>query len=192
MKKAYIIHGWGGNPEEGCFPWLKKELEANGFQVEIPAMPNTNYPQIETWVAHLQNIIQEPDKDTYLIGHSIGTQTIMRYVETIPEDTKIGGIIFLAGFINLLDTAYEAEEEKDIAKPWLETPINFEKIKLHTTNITALFSDNDECVPLSDKDIFKEKLNAKIIVEHNKGHFSEGDGIKELPSLLDSVLGIAS
>lgn len=191
MKKADIIHGWDGYPEEGCFPWLKKQLEANGFQVEVPEMPDTDNPKIDVWIPHLQKIIQNPDKDTYLIGHSIGTQTIMRYVETLPENTKLGGIVFLAGFIHLLDTAYEDEEDREIAKPWLETPINWEKIKQTTNNITAIFSDNDECVPLSDKDIFKEKLNAEIIIEHNKGHFSEDSGIKELPSLLNAVLEMA-
>jgi len=30
MKRVFIIHGWGGNPEEGWLPWLKKELEAKG------------------------------------------------------------------------------------------------------------------------------------------------------------------
>ena len=36
-----------------------------------------------------------------------------------------------------------------------------------------------------------KKVGAEIIVEHNKGHFSGSDGIKELPSLLDAVLKIA-
>jgi hypothetical protein len=26
-KRVFIIHGWEGYPEEGWFPWLKKELE---------------------------------------------------------------------------------------------------------------------------------------------------------------------
>ena len=30
MKKVFIIHGWEGYPEEGWFPWLKKELESRG------------------------------------------------------------------------------------------------------------------------------------------------------------------
>ena len=28
MQRVFIIHGWDGYPEEGWFPWLKKELEA--------------------------------------------------------------------------------------------------------------------------------------------------------------------
>jgi esterase/lipase len=36
MKKVFIIHGWDGYPEEGWFPWLKKELEKKGFSVFVP------------------------------------------------------------------------------------------------------------------------------------------------------------
>jgi len=45
MKRAYIIHGWDGYPEEGWFPWLKKELENKGYHVEIPSMPNSKHPK---------------------------------------------------------------------------------------------------------------------------------------------------
>lgn len=27
-KKFFIIHGWGANPQDDWFPWLKKEFDA--------------------------------------------------------------------------------------------------------------------------------------------------------------------
>ncbi len=171
MKRVFIIHGWGGNPEEGWFPWLKKELEAKGFTVTVPAMPNTDEPKIETWVPFLKEQIGKADENTYLVGHSMGCQTIMRYLEGL-ADEKIGGIVFAAGFFNLKNENLEDDEERAIAKPWLETPIDTNKILTHVDKITAVFSDNDDWVPLSDSEIFKERLKAKIIIEHNKSHSS--------------------
>ena len=55
-------------------------------------------------------------------------------------------------------------------------------------NIIAVFSDDDPDVPMSDSRLFKEKLNAKIITEHNKGHFSDDAGVKELPVILNEIL----
>ena len=110
----------------------------------------------------------------------------MRYLETLPEKTKIGGIVFVAGFFNL--PFLETKEEKEIAKPWLNNRINTDKIKMLTKNIVAIFSDDDQDVPLSDSKLFKERLNAKIIIEHNKGHFSDDAGIKELPVVLNKIL----
>lgn len=42
MKKAILIHGWEGYPEEGWRPWLKGELEKHGFEVIIPEEANTS------------------------------------------------------------------------------------------------------------------------------------------------------
>lgn len=185
MEKIYLIHGWGGNPNgEAWFPWLKEELEKKGYSLEIPEMPDTNNPKINEWVEKLKEIIK-PNNKTYLIGHSIGCQAILRYLEQLPEDSKIKGLIFVAGWFDLLETAYEGEEEKEIAKPWIETPIDLDKVKKHTDNILAIFSDNDSCVPLSDSEIFKEKLDAKIIIKNNEGHFNETQEIKEIIDFIE-------
>ena len=192
MKKVYIIHGWGGYKEEGCFPWLKKELQSRNFEIFNPAMPNPLNPKIDEWVSFLNNLIGIPNEDTYLFGHSIGAQTILRYLESLPDKSRIGGAVFLAGWINLTNKAFEDEEDAKIAKPWLETPINWEKVKSHTHQFIAIFSNNDTLVPLSDSEIFKEKLGAKIIIENNKGHFSGSDNIDNLPSALQAILDISN
>ncbi len=191
MKRVFIIHGWGGNPEEGIFPHLKKELQNRGFEVFNPLMPDPLKPKIEIWVQFLKDQISVPDEDTILFGHSIGAQTILRYLESLPENSKIGGAVFLAGWVHLTDEAYEDEEDPKIAKPWLETPLNWNKIKFHSNKFIAIFSDNDPVVPISDAEIFKNKLGAEIIIEHNKEHFSGSSGIKELSSALNSILKIA-
>ena len=115
----------------------------------------------------------------------------MRYLESLPTDAKIGGAVFLAGWVHLTDEAYETEEDKEIAKLWLETPLNWAKIKSHTNRFIGIFSDNDPLVPISDAKIFEGSLGAKIITEHEKEHFSRSSGIKELPSALEAMLEIA-
>ncbi len=189
MKRVFIVHGWGGYPKEGWFPWLKKELEKKGFKVEIPAMPETAYPKINTWVSHLKKIVGAADEETFFVGHSIGCQTIMRYLETI-KNKKIGGAVLVAGWVHLTDAALETDEDRKIAKPWLETPIDWNAIKKH--RFAAIFSDDDPLIPLSDSKIFRSRLGAKIIIEKNKKHFSGSDNITELKSALDELLAISS
>ncbi len=191
QKRVFIIHGWGGYPEEGCFPQLKKELEAKGFIVKNPAMPNSLRPEIETWVNYLKEQIGAPDENVILFGHSIGVQTILRYLESLPKGVKIAGAVFLAGWMHLTEVTYEEEGDREIAKPWLETPINVEKIKQHVKKFIAIFSDDDGFIPIENRAMFEERLGAKTIVEHQRGHFKGSDGIKELPSALSAVLEIA-
>lgn len=191
QKRAFLIHGWSGHIENGIFPWLKENLEKRGFVVYAPKMPDPGNPKINTWVPFLSEQIGVPNENTFLFGHSMGVQAILRYLESISSGSKIGGAVFLAGFTHLTDEAYEEEEDQEIAKPWLGTPINWNKVKSSVGKFIAIFSDNDPFVPLSDSDIFKENLGAKIIIENRKGHFSDSDGIKELPSALSSVLEVA-
>ncbi|MEK6840980.1 MAG: alpha/beta fold hydrolase [Nanoarchaeota archaeon] len=187
MKKVFIIHGWGGNPKEPWFVWIKKELEKRNFKVIIPKMPNPNYPKINVWVSKLKKQIKNPDENTYLIGHSIGCQTILRYLQVLNK--KIGGCIFVAGWFDLKNLE---KEEKPIAKPWIKNKINFNKIKTTTKNFIAILSDNDPYGALNlNKKIFKNKLGAKVIIEHNKGHLSPDYNIARLPSALKAILNIS-
>ena len=93
-KRAIIAHGWDGYPEEGWFPWLKSELEARGFEVLVPQLPEANSPSIYNWVPALAEAVGTPDENTYFVGHSMGCQTIARYLETLPEGAKVGGAVF--------------------------------------------------------------------------------------------------
>ena len=97
MKRIFMIHGWDGSTENHWFPWLKKELEKIGFKVIVPKMPDTSSPKINTWVPFLEKSVGIIDNDTFFIGHSIGCQTIMRYLEKLDNKQKIGGIVFVAG-----------------------------------------------------------------------------------------------
>lgn len=189
MKRVFIIHGWDGYPEEGWFPWLKKELESKDFKVFVPAMPNASEPKIETWVPFIAKLVGEADKNTYLIGHSIGCQAIIRYLQTLPESVKIGGAVFVAGWYNLRNL--ETEEEKRIAGPWVNEPRDDKKIREAVNRAIAIFSDDDPFVVPENQTRWKELIGAKIIIEHNKGHINGEAGIKELPSILNSILELA-
>ena len=173
MKKIYLIHGWGGDNEGGWFKPLTEKLREQGLEVIAPNMPETINPKIERWVGFLQENIKNIDKDTYFIGHSIGCQAIMRYLEGLDKEIKIGGCIFVAGWFNLTDKTWDEQYTKEIAKPWLNKKINFDKIKKHTEKFLAIFSDDDPVVPLTDANLFKNNLNANIIIIKERGHIEE-------------------
>ncbi len=183
MKRVIIVHGWYDSPEGSWFPWLKRKLEEKGFKVDVPAMPDTNIPKIDAWVKKLEETAGKPDRDTFLVGHSIGCQTIMRYLEK--TGAKIGGILFVAGWFTLKGLG---AEEQIVAKPWLETQIDTDKVRDSAGKIIAIFCDDDLYVPISNAETFKKRLNAEIIMQTGKGHFSGEDGVTELPEALDAIL----
>lgn len=188
MKRAIIIHCWEGYPEYCWYPYVKNKLEEKGFRVEVPAFPDAENPKLEAWLPKLKEVIGEPDEDLYLIGHSLGCITIMRYLETLADDQKVGGVVFVAGFTE--NVGY------DEIKTFFETPVDLEKIKGKAKNgFVAIHSNNDPHVDLKYADIFKEKLNAEVIIKNNSGHFSgaiEGENAcLELPDVVKSVEKLA-
>ncbi len=185
MKRAIIVHGWDFNPNMNWYPWLKEELEKKGYRVIVPSMPETSEPKIKNWISHLKKTIGKLDENTLLIGHSMGCQTIMRYLEGSDYDKKVN-VIFVAGWFKLNNL--EGEEVESIAKPWLDTPINFNKIKSKINSIIVLLSSNEpyNCLKENGK-TFKEKLGAKVLTLKNKGHFTEEDNIKKLPEILQFI-----
>lgn len=189
-KRIFIIHGWGGSPEEGWRPWLKAELEKSGFKVYIPAMPDTNYPKLDVWLEALTKVVVKPDADCYFVGHSLGCITILRYLEKMGPGQKICGAVLVAGFSDMEITVGEDESVKEISS-FFEAPIDFGKVKNHCNKFVAIHSDNDPYVPLRYGDIFKEKLGAEVVIKHNMSHFSGDDGISELPCVLQAVFKIS-
>lgn len=189
MKRAIIIHCWGGYTDYCWYPWAKKELEKKGFDVQVPAFPDTDNPKLSAWLSTLKESIGKPDENLYLIGHSLGNPTIMRYLETLKEDEKIGGMIMVAGFTENLGFPE--------IKNFFEKPFDFPKIKSRVKNgIYAIQSDNDPYVDLRFADILKEKLGVKVIVKHGANHFSgavEGEETcSELPDVIDVIEKLSS
>jgi len=190
-KRVFIVHGWDGYPEEGWFPWLKRELEAKGFTVLVPQLPEPSQPRIHTWVPALAQTVGTADTECYFVGHSMGCQTIARYLATLPAGMQVGGAVFVAGFFKHLSGLENDPEVVATDKHWLETPIDLDNVKSHLINSVAIFSDNDPFVPLDNQADFTQRLGSTVITERGMGHFSGSDGVTKLPVALQSILDIS-
>lgn len=181
MKRIFIVHGWAGGPSGDWIGWAKQQFEAKGFEVVAPEMPDTLHPNIEVWVSCLRDLVGEPDTDTYFVGHSIGCQTILRYLETV--GTQVGGAVFVAGWFGLENL--ESPEVEELAKPWLTTQINLEKVRAVLPTSVLLISSNDDygAYELNVKKF--TELGSNIVVLQDAGHITASDGYTELPQLIE-------
>jgi len=121
------------------FPWLKEELERRGHKVQAPQLPNTDNPTVPEQVEYvLENI--SFDKDTILLGHSLGAPVALKVVEALSK--PIRKLILAAGFID--------PHFKDHSRPFENTfdwKFNAEKIKTNTKEVVFLRASNDYAVP---------------------------------------------
>jgi predicted alpha/beta hydrolase family esterase len=188
MSRIFLIHGWTGRPTKDFFPWAKETLEKEGYEVFVPEMPDPDYPKIKPWVEKIKEVVGMPRTDDIFIGHSLGCMGILQYLQTLPDDTKIKKVILIAGFEKLKEAAFEALEDWDTFKPWGKATFNYKKVKKMAKSWIALFSDDDPFVSYKvNSKIFKEKLSAKIILQHGMSHFNQEQGIRTLPILLELV-----
>lgn len=183
MKTAIIVHGWEGASTKDWMPWTKDALEKIGVKVVMPDMPHTEKPEIGEWVKYLTSVVGTPDKNIYFIGHSIGCQTILRYLETLT--TPVGGAIFVAGWFTLANL--EGPEADAIAKPWIQTPMDFKKIKANLPRSIVMIGDNDVWVPYEEtKKQFKERLGSEVVTIAKGGHITGDDGFGPFPQLIEA------
>ncbi len=190
MKRMFLVHCWSGKPSGGWYSWIHDELQNKDFEVHLLLMPNPDVPEIDSWVNALSKTVKRLDQDTYFIGHSVGCQAILRYLEK--QNNNAGGVFLVAPWINLVNL--ESPEAENIIDPWLKTKIDLNKVRSRAKEFVVILSDDDPWVPLSDAEIFKNKLNAKIIIEKNKGHYTEEDGVtagENIPVLLEEILRVA-
>lgn len=128
-------------------------------------MPETDNPKLRLWLPKLQEVIGEPNEQVYLIGHSIGVGTILRYLEQLPQGKKVGGAVLVAGFTDSLGF-------EELVNFYL-TPLHFDKIRRSVAHgFVNIHSDNDQYVPLTNSAELKAKLGGEAIILRGKGHFS--------------------
>ena len=146
-------------------------------------MPDIDNPVIGKWVEKLSEVVGIPNSNTFFVGHSIGCQTILRYLEAI--NVSVGGAVFVAGWFNLENL--EDEEISQIAKPWIETPIDLKKVKRVLSKSTLIISGNDPFGCLEENKAKFAQIITKRIIMPNAGHLSAKDGFTELPVVLEEV-----
>jgi predicted alpha/beta hydrolase family esterase len=181
MRNAIIFHGTEGYPEENWFPWLKKELEQRGYNVSVPQFPTPpNVPaKISEWWEVLKNY--QIDRDTLLIGHSLGGKFLLRVLEKQSQPVK------LAAFIGTpIGISPIANNERDNA--FTGNVFDWNKIKENAERFIVFQSDTDPYVGLKNGEILAKNLGVKLNFIPNAGHFNAKAGYTKFPELLNAII----
>jgi len=176
MKKALILHAWFSKPESNWYPWLKKELESKGYKVWIPELPTmpTNSPDMESM---LKFIIEKSfvDKETLVIGHSLGSVLGLRLAERVKFDR---GILLAAWDYNDLTPEHQS---------FWQNMMDHNKIKKNVKDWVFLISDNDPYVTKFIAHEVAARVNAKTVDVGSRGHFGADDKVTTVPEILEFV-----
>jgi len=183
VKRAVLLHGTDGSPDNNWFPWMKAGLEKKGYEVWIPSLPQNHTPNRKVYNDFLLNSGWD-FTDNLIIGHSSGAVSILNMLadERCPR-IKTGAMV--GAWSHMEETDLDREQFKDLFPPG---GFNFDVIKQKAEHLLFLHGSDDPLCPLEQAKWLAEKLNSEIIVVPGGSHFSEGyGGFFELPQLTEAL-----
>ncbi len=181
MRNVVILHGTSETKDSFWFPWLTYQLEAKGYTVSLPTLPDPYYPDIKKWLPVALKEIYTPE--TILIGHSAGAPLQLSVLENI--DVKIKQAILVAGYAR-------PKSDNPQPEPILQDSYNWEKIKSHVQDLILINSDNDPwgCNDVEGRFILDSLGMGKLIIIKGEGHMGSdrfNQPYKEFPFLLKLI-----
>lgn len=183
MKKVFIVHGFNGTPNGAWKSWLMNELAKQGIYACSLPMPTPDKPIKKEWVKTINETIGIPSEEIFLVGHSLGVPAILRYLENLSKDSKIGGAVLVSGPLNLIN-----RDGYENVNKFLENGFDFIKIKNSCKNFTVIHGVIDKWVPLSDAEYISNYLSCNLIPISGGGHLSSNEKCFELPQALETLL----
>ncbi|RLG13644.1 MAG: leucine--tRNA ligase [Candidatus Nanohalarchaeota archaeon] len=183
-KLAIIIHGFEGQAESIFFPWTKKKLEEQGYEVVLEDMPDSYHPKMEKWMAFLEKYKNKIDEDTIIIGHSLGGFVAPYFAGKLEK--TINALYLIAPASQMLDfNKYRKEWKGDIdcLEKIINHKIEWKKVKKNTGKITVYLSDNDKWIPFIESKKFFQNAGIACKSMHNRNHFLSS----EFPELLEEI-----
>lgn len=157
--------------------YLRNSL-GESFHIIKPRMPLQDNAKYEEWKTHFERYMEQLEDNIILVGHSLGAIFLAKYLSENKFPKKILSVYLIAPpFDNTIigeDLVGGFELSEDLSK-----------IMENCKNVNLLFSKDDDCIPISHAEKYKEKLpNANIIIYESKnGHFR----IKEFPEIVEMI-----
>ncbi|MCX7205697.1 MAG: alpha/beta hydrolase [Proteobacteria bacterium] len=178
MPTLYLIHGFDAAPSNHWFPWLQDQLATLGVDCHILALPNSSQPNLNAWLAKIEQSVAVHDEDVYFVGHSLGCITVLRHLEQINQ--AIGGVVLVAGFAEDVPLLPQLDE-------FTALPLNTAHLRQRIKQRCVIAADNDATIPFFLTESLSQQLDAQFLIVKNGGHFLLGEGFDTLPVVLEEL-----
>ncbi len=178
-RSLTIVPRWAGHADSDFYPWLIQEKPAGFGSLRALEMPDPKQPRPETWVPALaQALGSAPAPGSVVMGHSVGCQTVLRYLETLPRGSQVEGVLLVAAW-------WSVDNPWDSLRPWTDRMLDLERIRAAAGRVVVLLSDNDPFTSdfRENARLWEERLGAQVQLVPGAKHFN---GTHE-PAVLEAL-----
>jgi predicted alpha/beta hydrolase family esterase len=181
MRQALILHGTDASPEANWFRWLEGVMKNSGYAVWLPLLPHSEAPNLQTYNDFLLSNSKFAFESATLIGHSSGAVAILSLLQHLPENTTVGDIYLVSAFKDNLDW--------DALDGLFLEPFDYDLIKAKARSITLIHSDNDPYMPTDHAQFLAQKLDARLLLVGEQGHFNleQSEKYRQFPLLAQVI-----
>ncbi len=172
VKRLIVIPRWGGTSADDWYPWLLAKLESSGLFVSVrfASMPDPETPTIASWTTALARVVGDvPDdvRTTVLVGHSIGCQAVLHYLQSLPPGMRVASTVCVAGW-------WTVDEPWESIEPWIRYEHDDSRIASAAGTIHVLLSDNDPFTAdsVANAAQWRARLGAQVRLVPGARHFN--------------------
>lgn len=185
-KRAVILHGTDGSPTRLAWQvWLKEQLEANGYEVYFPQLPECHTPNLATYDRFLKDSGWD-FADNIVISHSSGATTALHLLQ---QDwfPHVRATVLVGTFLNerLMDAA--SWYVKGQFDHLFVDELSVDTIKARSTSFYFVHGDDDPYCDYGEAGQLCKRLGGEFITLHGAGHIGKSANIQSIPSLMKAL-----
>lgn len=184
MRRAVLLHGTDGAPDNNWFPWLKGKFEAEGYQVWTPQLWDAHTPNREKWD---HQILGGRDlSDTIVVGHSSGAVEVLNLLMN-PRCPHIRLGVMVGAWAGGSPVPGDGIVWDPGQFDGLFPPdgFDFAAIGANADKLAFLHGDDDPYCPLEQAQQLAKELGAPLTIKHEGHHL--GAKFTELPELWEII-----
>lgn len=185
MKRAALFHGTDGSPDSLWWPWLKAQLEKDGYSVYAPLLPQNHTPNKAVYREFLDHSGWE-FKDNLLVGHSSGATTVLNLLlsESFP---RVRTAVLVGTFLNeklLTDVDwYEPGQFNNL----FEDDYDPTRLRKKADSFIFVHGDDDPYCDIEDARKLCDALGGAFVTIKGGGHLAASSGITEIPEIIQAL-----
>lgn len=185
-KRAVLLHGTDGSPIELPWQaWLKQQLEADGYEVYFPQLPECHTPDLAVYDKFLKGSGLD-FSDNIVIGHSSGATTALHLLQQawFPH---VKATVLVGTFLDekLVKNAswYDPGQFDNLFVDELDLKV----LKQKSDAFYFVHGDDDPYCDYSMARQLSTQLGGKFITLPGAGHIAKSSGVAKMPELTEAL-----